>query len=61
MIRQRYIKRNTREWVLIKTTSPDALCRTDKHLLEIGFADVGIVQFLKHRLFRWRKPPNEEA
>jgi hypothetical protein len=61
MIRIRYIKQYTREWVLVKTSSPDATCRLNQELIENGFSVVGIVKFLTHRLLWWRKPPNEES
>ena len=57
MIRIRYIKPHTREWVLVKTSSPGALCELNQELLENGFNVVGIAKFLKHRLFWWRSKP----
>ena len=54
-MRARWIKRGTRERVMVRTNTVKVLNKATPAFEQLGMEEVGIVAFLRHFLFWWTK------
>ena len=55
-MKRRFIKNQTKDRVMIRSRCCEDLCNLAAHCRTLGYEEVGLVGFLKHILFWWRKP-----
>ena len=58
-MKARFVKPHTRERCVVRASTIDVFAAIKPEIQNLGMTEVGVIGFLKHLLFWWRKPPRE--
>ena len=55
-MKSRFIKPNTKYRIMIRMRCCEDCVGLRKHARDLGYTEVGLVKFIGHMLFWWKKP-----
>ena len=58
-MKARFVKPHTRERCVVRASTIDVFAAIKPEIQNLGMTEVGLIGFIKHLLFWWRKPPRE--